>query len=289
MVKKNRYFLKTHNLGYRIPKFEDSDSYEPGGILSYGCSFTFGSGVEAEETFSYLAAKHFNLPSYNYGVCSYSYASVILQLEELDKKGILKKLKPSIVILGAGNWLIRRSLSPFYPTKIFQFAYAYIGKQGNRLQIKQPDSFYSTKHLYSLVGGYFDGNNRKDKLTFGRYLKLLYIAPRVTKARLDKKFFKRPKISSRQLYDFVIGRILKILRKYDTRFVILWMPIVADQIDVNLAKSVKGFENILLVDGLKAIEKNNVDPKYYYKRHPRVEAHDAYAKALIIAMKESLK
>ena len=283
MLENNAFYLKTHHLGYRAPKFADQESFEPGGILSVGCSFTFGDGVEAEETFSYLTAKHFNLQSYNYGVCSYSYAGVILQLDDLRQRGILAKLKPSMVILGAGNWLLDRSLRPFYPTADLQFAYAYIGKKDNRLQIMQPNDFYSTKHLYRLVDRYFNGSgSRKVKLTFARYLRLISISPRVSKANLDHKKFKKPRVSSRELYDFVIGRITGILREYDPTIVILRMPYLdEEEIDAGLVESIKGFGNVLLVDGLTALKKYKVPREYYYKRHPSVEAHAAYAQALV--------
>ncbi|MCX6582247.1 MAG: hypothetical protein NT166_18910 [Candidatus Aminicenantes bacterium] len=285
-LENNAFYLKTHHLGYRTPKFAGQESFEPGGILSVGCSFTFGDGVECEETFSYLAAKRLNLPSYNYGVCSYSYAGIILQLEDLQKRGILEKLKPSLVILGAGNWLLGRSLNPFYPTPDLQFAYAYIGKKDNRLQVMQPDDFYSTKHLYRLVDRYFNGSgSRKVKLTLGRYLRLISISPRVSKANLDQRNFKKPRISSRELYDFVIGKMTGILRKYGATIVILRMPYLdEEEIDAGLVESIKGFENVLLVDGLKALKKYNVSRECYYKRHPSVEAHAAYARALMEAI-----
>jgi hypothetical protein len=285
-IENKAFYLKTHYLGYRVPKFADQESFEPGGILSVGCSFTFGDGVECEETFSYLTAKRLNLPSYNYGVCSYSYAGIILQLEDLQQRGILEKLKPSLVILGAGSWLSGRSLNPFYPTPDLQFAYAYIGKKDNRLQVMQPDDFYSTKHLYRLVDRYFNGSSsRKVKLTFGRYLRLISISPRISKANLDHRNFKKPRISSRELYDFVIGKMTGILRKYGATIVILQMPYLdEEEIDAGLVESIKGFENVLLVDGIKALKKYKVPRECYYKRHPAVEAHAAYAQALAEAV-----
>jgi hypothetical protein len=285
-LENNAFYLKTHHLGYRVPKLAGQESFEPGGILSLGCSFTFGDGVEAEETFSYLTAKRLNLPSYNYGVCSYSYASIILQLEDLQQRGILEKLKPSLVIIGAGNWLPGRSLKPFYPTADLQFAYAYIGKKDNRLQIMQPNDFYSTKHLYRLVDRYFNGSDsRKVKLTPGRYLRLMSISPRVAKANLDHGNFKKPPITSRELYDFVLGKITGILKKYDTPIIILWMPYHdEEEIAAGLVESIKGFENIYLVDGLAALKKYKVPREYYYKRHPSVEVHATYAQALLDAI-----
>jgi len=278
--------MKTHRLGYRIPEFEDSNLFKTGGILAIGCSFTFGDGVEAEQTFSYLTAEHFNLQAYNYGVCGYSYASIILQLEDLDKRGILKKLKPSLVLLGAGNWLIRRSQTPIFREKFFRFGYAYIDKQENQLQLKQPDEYYSVKHFYEFIDDYFAGtNNRRVKLTFLRSLKLSLLIPRIEKANADRilfGFYKR-RISPERLYDFVIYRILKILKKYKLKLVVLWMPLVVNETPDGIRK-IKGYKNVFLVNGLEALKKKGIKEKYYNRRHPTVEAHTAYAKGLIEAI-----
>ena len=282
----NSFYYKTHELGYRIPEFADNRSYESGGVISLGCSFTFGDGVEAEETFSFLFADRLNKQAYNYGVCSYSYTSSLLQLEDLHKKGTLEKLKPSIVILGAGGWMIERSLSPFYPTGGLQFAYAYIGNKDGQLTILQPKKIYSRKHLYDLVEGYFDGDTRQVPLTFNRYLRLLSVLPRILKSDFDKIRFKPDDISSRRLYDFVIKRIITLLGEYSPKLMILWMPHDGRKMDTGLVESVNGFGDVLLVDGLKALEKKSIDPDLYYYRHPNRAIHAIYAEQLFRKLKE---
>jgi hypothetical protein len=284
LMKDKSFYVKTHRLGYRIPEFADNAQVESGGILSVGCSFTFGDRVEAEETFSYLAAGHFRVQSYNYGVCSYSYASVIGQLEELQSSGILEKLKPSILVLGAGDWLVERSLKPCYPTAGLQFGFPYIGKNGDRLELRPASDYYSTKHLYRLVADYAEDGDGKE-LTPGRYLRLISISPRVSKANLDHRRFVMPTVSSKELCDFVLGRIIGILGKnLDTRMVVLWMPVADTPVDAGLSESVKGLQNVLLVDGLAALRKARVSRDAYYERHPAPEAHAAYAQALIEAI-----
>jgi hypothetical protein len=284
LMQDRSFYLKTHDLGYRIPEFAARDEVESGGILSVGCSFTFGDRVEAEETFSYLTAEHFKVQSYNFGVCSYSYASVIGQLEELEKSGILAQLKPSILVLGAGDWLVERSLKPFYPTAGLQFGYPYIGKHDGRLLIKPANDYYSTKHLYRLVADYSRDTDGKE-LTIGRYLRLIAISPRVSKANLDHRRFTIPAVSSKELYDFVLARIIGILGgKYGTRIVVLWMPVSDTAIDAGLSQSVRGFENVLLVDGSAALKRAQVIREAYFERHPAPEAHAAYAQALIAAL-----
>ena len=284
LMKDKSFHVKTHRLGYRIPEHAAPDLVEPGGILSVGCSFTFGDRVEAEETFSHLTAGHFKVQSYNYGVCSYSYASVIGQLEELENSGILGRLRPSILVLGAGDWLVERSLKPFYPTAGLQFGFPYIGKSGDRLELQPASEYYSTKHLYRLVADYAEDEDGAE-LTLGRYLRLISISPRVSKANLDHWRFVMPAVSSKELYDFVLGRIIGILGKTpDTRIVVLWMPVSDAAIDAGLSESVKGLKNVLLVDGLAALKKARVSREACYERHPAPEAHAAYAQALIEAI-----
>jgi hypothetical protein len=286
--RKGMYF-KTHRLGYRVAQSDDIESFQPGGILAVGCSFTFGYPVEGEETFSYLTGKGIDLPVYNFGVCSYSYASVLLQLEDLKKKGVLDKLKPTITILGAGNWLINRSKKPFVPAVLFRLGYAYIGLQRDQLKIIQPPEYYSIKHLYYLVDVYFRGNSRKVDLTFGRYLRLLWFSRRIIAAERARKNFVKAKVSTHQLYHFVLSGIKERMSKYNSKLVVLWMPRIANKIEPGLAAAVKGFKNVILVDGLEALKENNVEPKHYYNRHPLKKAHAAYAQALIERISKNMK
>jgi len=75
------FYVKTHELGFRIPEFQDSKSVITGGVIAIGCSYTFGDEVDAEKTFTWQIAARLGLPAYNYGVCSSSYTSSILQLQ----------------------------------------------------------------------------------------------------------------------------------------------------------------------------------------------------------------
>ena len=135
------YFAKSHELGYRIGKGDSVHEITPGGILAIGGSFTYGDAVEHEQAFPKVAADALGVPVYNYGVGSYSYASALLQLRDLDERGVLERLAPSIILLGAGDWLVDRSLSPLFPTSGLPFGYAYIGRQGDELAVLPPPSF----------------------------------------------------------------------------------------------------------------------------------------------------
>jgi hypothetical protein len=181
--------LKTHRWGYRIPGNESSETHIKGGILFTGCSFTFGDEINAENSFPQLTGEMLKMPVYNYGVCDYSYASVLRELQDLSSKGILDSLQPNYLVLGAGDWLIERSLSPFYPTSHLQLAYPHISKKNNALEITDPPFFYSIKHLYGMKEKY--GQEANDRsLNFSRFLVMSDLVPRVTWANFRNKTWK---------------------------------------------------------------------------------------------------
>ena len=82
------------NLGFRIPRDRDFDSFESNGLMAGGCSWTYGSGAPAERTFSNVAASELGMDAYNFGVASYSYVGALHQLEYLISNGTVEKLRP---------------------------------------------------------------------------------------------------------------------------------------------------------------------------------------------------
>ncbi len=273
------YFNKIHELGYRIGKADSTSDVVPGGILAIGGSFTFGDAVEHEQTFSKIAADALGLPVYNYGVGSYSYASVLLQLRDLEENGVIEKLAPSVILLGAGNWLVDRSLSPLFPTAGLPFGYAYIGRRGDGLAVLPPPSFYSIDNFWKLADRYYPaGADYKDtSLTLSRFVTMFGHTPRVLVARAAGKFRYRAghsDISSEELYRFVIEEIDAVAQKHGAQVVVLWMPLFQLEIDTGLSRSLK-LEHVL-VDGAKAIRKHRIGTAEFADRHPTVPAHAAY-------------
>ena len=56
LIQNGRFYVKSHQLGYRIGEHEDAVSCQSGGILSLGYSFTYGDEVDAGQTFTQLIA-----------------------------------------------------------------------------------------------------------------------------------------------------------------------------------------------------------------------------------------
>jgi hypothetical protein len=277
------YYNKIHELGYRIGKEDSVSEVRPGGILAIGGSFTFGAAVEHEQAFAAVAANALELPVYNYGIGSYSYASVLLQLRDLEQNGVLEKLAPSIILLGGGNWLVDRSVSPLFPTAGLPFAYAYIGRQEGGLAVLPPPSFYSIDHFWKLADRYYPpGTDYKDAgLSLSRFATMFAHTPRVLAARAAGKFRYRAghsDISSEELYRFVIAEIDQVAQKYGAQVVVLWMPLFQLELDLGLSRGLK-LEHVL-VDGGRAILKHRLGSAEFADRHPTASAHAAYGAAI---------
>lgn len=257
-VRDGKFTFSTHALGYRVPLDADRNESRPGGVLSLGCSFTYGDEVNAEDTFTHRLGELLGLPAYNFGVCSYSYVSSLLRLEKLERTGVLKELSPSIILLGAGKWLYRRSTSPYYPTGSLQFAYSYLGRDGEGLAIKPPPEDHDIKHMMTAREAYFGERGRDGALTPERRALLKGLVPRVSKAREAKREItsRSPDVPERDLYEFLLPKFHEISSRIGARFVVLWMPRSAEQKPPTVvAEIMDELPGALLVDGMKALER----------------------------------
>ncbi len=80
-------------------------------LLALGCSFTFGFGVEAENTFCNLVSDKFKLTALNAGKCSGGLAEMLI----LARK-VIPQFKPKIVLAQYSPWLAERSTHRYGPT-----------------------------------------------------------------------------------------------------------------------------------------------------------------------------
>jgi hypothetical protein len=287
------FSISSHAFGYRIPVSGDKAAIEPGGVMSIGCSFTYGDGVEAEQTFTWLLADKLGLPSYNYGLCSSSYATMIMQLKLIKENNTLNILKPRVLVLGAGNWLVERSLSPFIPSgSNVPMAFPYITKKHERLQISFPPDFFCLRHMFSLESKCFPEGvkNRSEIKYFTCFRNMFFLMPRVFMLNTWKMMFRSPDIDSYELYNFMIGEIKRIIAPYGTQFVILWLPADEnDTLDDGLKNALRRYPDVILVNGAQALKRYNVDPGQYSGIHPKYKAHEAYANEIFLHLPEYLK
>jgi hypothetical protein len=281
------FHASTHELGYRVPEFGDRVLSAPGGVMSLGCSFTYGDEVEAEQTFTYLVGERLGLPAYNYGVCAYSYATMILQLRRFKEGGVLDRLRPRVLVLAVGDWLIARSFSPFMPSDDLQYAYPYLSVRDGEVEIMQPPEAFSLAHLFRLQRAYFPEGRRDVPLTLRRFLLLAHEVPRVVYANLlgnrQRARLKRGSpVPSEVLYDFVLREVEKVSFPARIHLVVLWMSTLPNEdLDPGLRAAVAHHPGVDLVDGGDALRQDRVAAdQYCCGHHPGPQAHQAYARAI---------
>jgi len=285
-IKKDRFYVKSHQLGYRIGESEDPVSYREGGVLSLGCSFTYGDQVESEETFTQLAADGLNIPAYNYGICSFSYTHALLKAQKLKDQGVLDKLKPEYVILGCWSGLPERSRSPFPPlaSRNVPLPAAYLTRDGQSIKIQSP---MDIEGIFNLIELY-----RKEgtDLSFKKFMKIYFSAPRiiylyVKNNRLAQQLklgTAHNEVSDYEVYDFYFSGIENIFSAYGSKIIVLFMPNEIDEHpDAALKKAIDGHPGIIFIDGLNAIDKYKVTKRDYVGIHPKPAAHKAYAQEIV--------
>lgn len=99
-----------------------------------GCSFTWGDGCIAEQTYPYVLSSKLSRPYLNAGQSAYGLAQMTLLAEKL-----IPEMHPKYVFVQYSPWLIQRSLSPFKATVFFaDIAFPYVDTKDGKLEINHP-------------------------------------------------------------------------------------------------------------------------------------------------------
>lgn len=283
------FYVKSHRFGYRIGEHEDAGSFQPGGMLSLGCSYTYGDEVNADQTFTQVAADSLNIPAYNYGICSFSYTHALLKAEKLKREGILDQLRPRYVVLGCWSGLPDRSRTPFPPLASgnLPFPAAYLAKDGDEVHIKYP---MKIRNVFNLVELYrqegTDLTVKKFMIIFvsvPRYIYLYTRYNRLVESIRTRTF--RNDVRDKEIYDFYFTGIESVFAEYQAQIIVLYMPHRKDEKpDRELREALAGHPGIILANGLEAINKYGVPTRDYQARHPQPSAHQAFAREIVEAI-----
>ncbi len=291
-IQDGSFYVKSHHLAYRIGEYDDGNSFQARGVLSLGCSLTYGDEVESGQTFTQIVADSLNLPAYNYGICSFSYIHALQKAQNLKDEGVLDKLQPKYVILGCWKGLLNRSRTPFPPiaAKNIPLTAASIYKDKGELGIRYP---LSSRHVFDLVTMY-----RKDgpELSFKKFMKIFTSVPGFAYIYIKnnqlyqtmRELKPEAQVSDYDVYDFYFSGIEKLFPSPATQIVVLFMPVAAnDHPDAALMKALSQHPGILFVNGLEAVKKQDIPLKDYKGKHPQPAAHMAYARETIDLIESS--
>lgn len=284
------FYVKSHQLGYRIDREESVASFEPGGVMSLGCSFTYGDLVESGETFTQVVGDSLGLDAYNYGISSFSYIHALLKAEKMRNDGTLDKLKPAYVILGCWSGLLDRSRAPIPPiARSVPLVAAHLVKEGDELIIHPPENFQSAFEMISLYRKEGTG------MSLNKFFRLFAMTPSYVHLFLtsDKSNMKAKKglvqsdVSDFEVYDFYFSSIKETFAPYGTKIIVLHMPYMKFNVpDQALIDALKKYPEIILVDGLDGIREHDVADAEFERRHPKAAAHQAYAWEVLSVLSE---
>lgn len=288
-MKGGTFYVKAHRLGFRLVLSAPSDSVVPGGILTTGCSFVYGDEVNAEDTFSAKLANALKRPVYNYGVSSYSLASILLQLWQLEKLRTLAELRPSTLIVSVGQWLEARSIDPFYPTDTMPLTYAHFAASQGRIEIAPPLPFLGPEHGFELAKTLFAADGRGESGQVGKALPWLGVLPRLWLGRAvrgARRLWGSP-ISQEALYAHFIGELAAFSMRHSVRPVVLWIPTLPQaEIPPGLTRAIANHSEVVGVDPSEELKTMGVFPMEQVPggTHPSARSHSAYSAALARAL-----
>jgi hypothetical protein len=95
--------------GFRIPAGQPADAPRPRPlVLALGCSFTYGDGCRAEDTYPHLVARELGGTELNAGKCAYGLAQMLLLARRL-----IPQYRPDYVLVQFSTWLPGRGTSGF--------------------------------------------------------------------------------------------------------------------------------------------------------------------------------
>ena len=133
---KYRAHYRTDHYGRRM-----TPAGEKKNILFLGCSFTFGQGVNDEETFPYLVGKKTGLRTYNAGIPGASPTMVLKRIREDEFPGPVSDAETTVIFTVIPDHIMRTigtmALFRSHSTSLTHYPYAYLS--GDELIVR--DSF----------------------------------------------------------------------------------------------------------------------------------------------------
>lgn len=289
-IQDGSFYVKSHELGFRIGEHEDASYYSPGGILALGCSFTYGDEVGSEHTFTQVIADSLSIDAYNYGVCSFSYIHALVKAQNLKEDGILDQLRPKYVILGCWTELLARSRTPSPPiaSKNIPMVAAHIVKDENGTYIHPPSKM---NVAFDLVNMY-----RKDGagLSFKKFTKIFFLIPQYLplyfsggqKGKSKSSTAPVGRIPDLEVYDFYFTGVEEVFADYGSKIIVLFMPnSPRNPPDQALLDALALHPDIIFVNGLEANTRFEVPAEEYQAKHPQIPAHMAYGRETLRMIK----
>ena len=292
--------------GFRVPVKDVALPLESAAkVMALGCSFTFGSGVLAEETFAYRVADAVEGTCLNAGVEGYGLAHMVLQTPEL-----LTTHKPGIVLVEYAPWLVERALQPVAPTAArWTIPSPYVILDDNSQYAIHPPVFETT-YFELPIGNYVRGpGSIVEAISFSRRVGVplwfnsdrhaLGYAWGTWRGNYPKAAERRP-----ELVAWAYGEIARACEENNARMIVVVLGdggVLPEQLPADELAALNAIEGITVVNAYAALFSplesptssayeaaygiRNGTPPVLIDRHPNVVAHRIIAQTVIDALR----
>jgi hypothetical protein len=286
--------------GFRVPAFQgDPAPRQRPLVLALGCSYTYGDGCLAENTYPYLVAERLGGSALNAGKCAYGLSQMLLLARRL-----IPQYRPDYVLVQFSPWLASRGTSGF--------ARATFGDVPVPFLMLQPDGRVDT-HPPAFASRVFElPFDRYDNRGTGEFASFFFKAGAPLFVHDDAQRFARALLGWREKSDeaarrqaaghleavnrVVYREIGEICRREGATMVIVRLSHPLERYWQRLAELSPG---AVVVNAQTALDRQAADRDAYYRRfahwrgapavmvdtHPNPAAHRLVAEEVVQALK----
>jgi len=263
-------------------------------LLALGCSFTFGFGVQAENTFCNLVADKFKLTALNAGKCSAGLAEMLILARKL-----IPQFKPKIVLAQYSPWLAERSTHRYGPTVQGLLPHPYfIDDTPGIIKIHKPD-FKSQIFDYGSTNNDLSDNSFRGFLnfSFSQEFPLLFSDKwNASLIRLKEWTGAVPKPTKNlnRIEQYVYGEIASICRLVGSEMIVVVLgmnnqipniPNFFGKTNLRVVNAQLAMIQKLEVDSIEAYSRSYYhwggEPVKVVDKHPNVFAHKTIADRIL--------
>lgn len=249
----------------RIIPFQSNDTSTK--IYFFGCSYTYGMGVNDNETFPALVQKELpNSQVKNFGVPGFGTIQSYLQLKKLiDKNDI-----PSMVVLNYADFHdMRNALTPFYRENL------KIGFENSSKQVKRIMTSSRIPYLQKKAGKFLISYCHWNQLYKNWSLRDIFASVNFLQSKYDLNT--DHSIHKKEITFHLVDKINKLCKKNNIKFLITGITKTEDT-ELTLIEFEKNGVQTLDISVDLSLKKYNNMP---FDSHPNKLTHSIWAKKII--------
>lgn len=207
------YHVFRDNRGARV-NTSNQENPQKVTIMTVGCSFSLGHGMENKSTFTEILRRRLGVPVANFALNSYA---TLQSLQMLERNA---DLKPKVIIYAFIKDHIRRNLSPCAPSYTpfcFPVSYVDFDEQGSPYIHRPQMGYYQelNKKFYEYV---ILGNFGFDDIIWGVKITLFRLT------RSNRLNYSNDSVSRQKSMSYLMNKIIEVAKSIDAVLIVMYIP-----------------------------------------------------------------